>query len=270
LVYRYGTGVETTVPPPTDMPRASSVLTDTEPRQHTHDGATGHTHGQTSAAGTGQEPTASRVQKYIPPLQLHVVLAGLVVAAAVGALGLTMRIWKSPPPPARSLERAERTGPQDRDAPRVVVTTDTSQATAPVVAEAPRVFPGRFWLLAALLAIGTALAGAWSIMRDISAESLRANLDTLREPSHLRLLLHVVFGVGIVVTLFILASLTRFARRHRGLAGVFSAVLLLAVAGQLWLGILMLYDSHEGPLTGFTPRPAASAHASASVSADFP
>jgi hypothetical protein len=41
------------------------------------------------------------------------------------------------------------------------------------------------------------------------------------------------------------------ATRSRFWTGLFIALLLLAVTAQMWLGILLLFDSHHGPVTGF-------------------
>jgi hypothetical protein len=80
-------------------------------------------------------------------------------------------------------------------------------------------------------------------------------LSALREPIQnqfarqemQRLFGHVLFGVTIVLLTLLLAVSTR----SRVLTKLFALLLLLAVAGQVWLGILLLYDSNTGPLTGF-------------------
>ena len=72
---------------------------------------------------------------------------------------------------------------------------------------------------------------------------------------HRRLLAHVIFGISIVVLLLALGIPARLAQRHRALSGVLSLLLLVVTAVQVWLGILMIYDSHSGPLTRFADRP---------------
>ncbi len=82
-------------------------------------------------------------------------------------------------------------------------------------------------------------------------EALQANWEELQAPEHRRLAGHVILGVSIVVLSLILAGLVRFARQWRVLAGILGALVLLLLAGQIWLGILLTYDGPEGSLVGF-------------------
>lgn len=45
--------------------------------------------------------------------------------------------------------------------------------------------------------------------------------------------------------------MTRFAPYNRVLVGGFSLLLALALAVQVWLGILLLYDTNVGPIQHF-------------------
>jgi hypothetical protein len=200
---------------------------------------------------------------YIPPLQLHLVLAGFVGALVIAASGLTIRRWQldsmaqiplsneiepatlAVPPERESIGPAERAGlrsdlPDDRDRPG---------------AAAPKVYPGWVWLAGFALAIATVVAGAWSALGTFTREALQDNLQELQDPDHRRLGLHVVFGVSIVVLSLILAGLVRFARRWRVLTGILGAIVLLLIAKQIWLGILITYDGPQGPLLGFVQAP---------------
>ncbi len=128
-------------------------------------------------------------------------------------------------------------------------------APAPAVLAPPTVlmpiFPARFWLAALILGALTAVGGLWmtsdwklaALVEPIQSKSLDWKND--------RLFWHVIFGVSIVVSTLILAIATRVSRRAKFLTILFVFLLLVAVAGQLWMGILMLYDSPEGPITGF-------------------
>jgi plastocyanin len=83
----------------------------------------------------------------------------------------------------------------------------------------------------------------------------------IQEPDHRRLLLHAIFGASIVVLPWILAALTRFAPRSRAGTALFAIPVGILVPVQIWLGILMLFDGHGGPLTGFSSGAAPHAHA---------
>ena len=63
--------------------------------------------------------------------------------------------------------------------------------------------------------------------------------------------LHVVAGVSIIVIPFILAALSRWGPRKKVWLSVFAFLLLSAIAAQVWLGLLLLYDLPVGPVTGF-------------------
>jgi len=105
--------------------------------------------------GEGLTHSRSWITYYIPPLQLHVLLAGITLAVAIGALGLTFRRWSQAALiPGR--ERIEtRLAPEPHsEPPRPPAGAGEPPAPAvPVVIQAPRpelaVYPGRFWLIAA-------------------------------------------------------------------------------------------------------------------------
>jgi plastocyanin len=61
--------------------------------------------------------------------------------------------------------------------------------------------------------------------------------------------LHVLTGLAIVLLPVGVAYTSRYL--HRTWATVCSVAILLLVPVQLWLGILLLFDGHEGPLTAF-------------------
>ena len=79
-----------------------------------------------------------------------------------------------------------------------------------------------------------------------------------------RMMAHLVLGASIIVLAMVLAPAAKFAARSRVLMGLLGLILLAAVIGQIWIGILMLYDTDSGPLGHFNPA-ADSAGASASV-----
>jgi uncharacterized membrane protein len=239
MVYRHGTAV-LAVEAKGPMPQAS------EPRP-------------TESAADEQVEAKHKVEYFVPPLQLHVLLAGLAVAFAFGALGLSMRAIAVA---EDELERGARAGePEDygssseRDmlyqppVPRGPAAIDVARSLNPdtdVSSRTARLPVSRTWLLAALLAAGAAVAGVW----------LLAGTDELRmwqprrlwaevQPSQRRMF-HVITGVTIVVVPLLLGLVTRVSRRPKVSVTLLALVLLAAVAGQVWLGVLLMLDTPQG------------------------
>jgi hypothetical protein len=191
------------------------------------------------------------IEYYIPPLQLHLLLAGIAVAIAIGAFGVTIRRWKvmraadasANVLPIELLEHRLRPDRVDRPMPPA----DASPGAAVI----PHLFPARLWLWALLFALGTAVSGLW--MTD------DWRLKVLTEPMHNRFALdqtqrlfgHVVVGLSIALLLLLGAVLTRLAKRHRPLTILVMLLATIAVASQMWLGVLLLFDSSSGLLTKF-------------------
>jgi hypothetical protein len=126
------------------------------------------------------------------------------------------------------------------------------------------------------VALVAAFFGLWSTSDVLHAKALADAFKEAREPGHVRLLLHVIFGIAVIVLPLFLAALVRFAPRQRGLAGCFTLLTVLALGWQIWLGVAMLFDSHDGPLLGFnttisaTPAPAEEGHSAESAPAASP
>ena len=223
LVYRFGTGVGAMVSPP------------------------------------AAEPPTHNVEYFVSPLQLHTVLAGFVAAFVVAAFALMVRRWHLDAAAGVPVSAGRRlvapavspTGEMVGQAERDELRSDRPHGQEEMAASPPRVYPGWVWLGGFLLAICTAGAGAWSVVGVFTREAFQENWQDLQDPSHRRLALHVIFGVSIIVLSLILAGLVRFARRWRVLASIVGSVVLLLVAGQVWLGTLMTYDGQVGPLIGF-------------------
>jgi hypothetical protein len=66
-----------------------------------------------------------------------------------------------------------------------------------------------------------------------------------------RRLYHVISGGVIVFVPLLLALITRVSRRPKALLSLLSLVLLAAVALQVWLGVLLMFDTPDGPVTHF-------------------
>ncbi len=191
---------------------------------------------QTADAAT---PQTTGIEYYISSLQLHLTLAGLLLAIAVGSLAVSWRVATQAT--AEIQQRGYEVAPPG-EPPH-----GSAEPQVPIAR------PWRYWLAALVAGLLTALAGIWAVTDAISVDALEHNWQELFEPSHLRLLLHAIVGVSVIVLTFILIFVANYLKRHRSVVAVFLALLLIAAAVQVWLGILMLFDSHSGPLLGFGP-----------------
>jgi uncharacterized membrane protein len=243
VVYRYGTAVELEGGG-TGQSAESTAQAPPATQEHTPGAA---------QPGAGHEervaPQPTLLEYFLSPLQLHIVLAGLAVACSIGALGLTLRRWGEP------AKARGRSGSLANDPlPEQKHPEERSLGPSGAERSAGRMpHPQRFWVIASGVAILTALAGFWAAMGAFSASAIKTDFLELRNREHLRLLWHVIFGISIIILPLILALLARAARPLRALSGILLVALFCAVALQIWLGILILYDSPEGSLTGFNP-----------------
>lgn len=210
----------------------------------------------------------------LPPIQVHVVMAGMVIAFSLVALALSIRKMThyaesaepenwfethnvtettvvTPPAASASGDAIARTE-------RTVISTPPDPALAGI-APLPSTPASRFWLLATLLGLMTATGGLWLT----NNWTLAGIKNDMSDPG--RDFWHIVFGVTIALVPLILAATTRWAPRGRIVLGTLSLLLLFVVAAQIWVGILLMYDSPEGGLTRFNPPATHPAAAAASV-----
>ncbi|HEY8667874.1 MAG TPA: DUF2231 domain-containing protein [Tepidisphaeraceae bacterium] len=201
-------------------------------------------------------PTLSdRIERYVPPIQLHMLSAGWVVALALVTLALSIRALTDTP--ESRLDHAGEPAPPDPRESRV-----SEQDERIVVALAspgveisewgpPRIPPARFWVVTAALGLLTAAGGLWVA----GALNWPQIVHEFTQSDRCRF--HIIFGVSIVVLTLVLAAVTRWYRRSKAALGIFSFLLLLAVAGQIWMGILLLFDGTRGSITRFRENTAA-------------
>ena len=71
--------------------------------------------------------------------------------------------------------------------------------------------------------------------------------------------MHIIFGSSILILTLVLALITRFAPRSRVILSAFGFVLVLAMACQIWLGILLTFDGGRGSLSRFKTEAEATA-----------
>jgi hypothetical protein len=187
-------------------------------------------------------------------MQLHVTLAGIAAAMGLFGIGLSLRAaatsphWRDPELGRAGVEampHPQRGGAYDvallrSFAPQVEVTG--------VVESVPA---ARFWLLLFVGAIATALVGAWALARGHQTFDPKELWKLITADGSMRRLAHVITGGSIVVLPLLMALLARIARRSRAILGLFSLLLVAALAAQVWFGILLLFDQAKtSPDTG--------------------
>lgn len=210
-------------PEDTNPEVANEAKSETGPEEEHHQaGPDHHAQNATSSAHADEHEhehadRTGGIKYFIRPLQLHITMVGFLYALTLAAFLLTLQNWKT---------HAGLGGPG---------------ATG-----------SGLWLATFIGALLVALAGLWATMQNFDAESWRRNFEMLRDSEYLRLITHVAFGTSIVILLLAITLAVKFAPRSRIFAKVLLFLLFIAVVFQTWLGVLMLYDSRRGPLTGYS------------------
>jgi uncharacterized membrane protein len=244
MVYRHGTGV-LRVQAKGTMPEAS------EPKP-------------TESAADEQVEAKRNIEYYVPPLQLHVVLAGLAVAVAFGALGLSMRAvavaGEGPRERRDDLDDvAERDLLYAPPVPRGPAAMDVARSLNPdagVDTRPPRLPVSRLWLLTTVIGLAAMAAGWWLLggtdeVRTWEPKRLWSMVAPTRDHPVTRRFVHVVTGGVIIVVPLLLALVTRVSRRPKVTLTLLGLLLVLAVALQVWLGVLLMLDTPNGSIYRF-------------------
>lgn len=243
MVYRHGTGVSV-IEAKGAMPEA------TAPKP-------------TESAADDQAEAKRRIEYFVPPLQLHVLLAGLAVAAAFGALGLSMRSIATADEPARGRDAHDDAAERDMlygpPVPRGAAAMDVARSLNPdvdVSARRVRLPVSRVWLLASLFALGASASGIWFLAggdetRTWEPKRLWSMVVPTADSPGLRRIAHIATGGVIIAVPLLLAGVTRVSRRPKVSVTLLGLLLVAAVAVQVWLGTLLMLDTPRGPLYQF-------------------
>ena len=244
MVYRHGTAV-LRVQEKGTMPEA------TEPKP-------------TESAADDQVEAKRKAEYFVPPLQLHVFLAGLAVAVALGALGLSMRSVAVADDIERGeidqdLDRSERDMLYEPPVPRGPAAMDVVRSLNPetgVTSRPQRLPVSRVWVLAALIAAGASASGLWFLVgldetRTWEPKRLWAMVAPSGENPGIRRVAHVAAGGAIIVTPLLLALVTRVLRRPKVSLTLLGLLLVVAVSAQVWLGVLLMLDTPRGSILRF-------------------
>jgi hypothetical protein len=107
--------------------------------------------------------------------------------------------------------------------------------------------------LAALLVLLSAACGIWYLATD-SEKKINELVPLITGEDQVRRLTHVILGSSLLVLTLVLAGIARWSPRKRGLLTIVTALLVLVAAAQIWMGVLLLYDSPEGRPFRFNDR----------------
>ena len=257
-----------------------------------HFGGEGVYLGKVAVAIRGEKTTG--FEYYVPARSTHVLAAGLAIAMSLGALGTSLRALSTHQVVRDEVEAEQELAELEARnslvapmaAPAVVETRPgfgdaavSRVVTTQVVVPPARVPSSRFWLLGALLFLVTLGLGVWYLVSQeqsipvsqMSASRIvyqvrsTATADKFKEN---RRGFHIVLGCCLVIMPLILAAAVRWAAGSRFLVGILCAIMVLATAFELWIGILLIRDSPTGPLFRYKPEPTEQ-QASAAPSAEF-
>ncbi|HEY0008377.1 MAG TPA: DUF2231 domain-containing protein [Tepidisphaeraceae bacterium] len=211
------------------------------------------------------QPIEKTLADALVPEQVHLWTAGLAMAMATIGLGLSMRrVTQNEDPAAteeaRSVERIVRafgTEPGGRIDPHSAPRERVS------VNHTPPLRAGGLWFLTLILMTLTAIGGLWVTAHEADAWSFSDMRSAITEPMSngdpgappriTRRLAHLVTGVVIVADTLVLALLSLALPRKGWLLIIFAVPLVLAMAIQIWLGVLLVLEGPGGLITRFAP-----------------
>ncbi len=198
-------------------------------------------HDASPTSQAAERSIVNKINTAVPPLELHVIFAGFAIAVGLAAVGLSIRKITSEPTVV----------------PQVNVADALVQSLHPPAPATP-VLAGRFWIVASAVFILTALLG-WYFMGSESEtfnprtlwRQVMINPDDNHGSKITRSVLHVSFAGALVLLPLIMAGLAKWAPRRKLVLSIFTALLIVVIAAQLWMGVLLLYDGSVGRVTGF-------------------
>lgn len=175
------------------------------------------------------------------PLELHVFFAGAAIALIVASLGLSIRLsnvlWEN----RFAEERAVAAG--HRPAGRMGQSGN--------LLSIPVIYPGIFWVLSVLvlcmaIVMGLSTLGLWK------PQDVWSYLQSKQARDEIRPVLHVWLGASILTLAILVGVLIKFSPRRRLLTGIAATLLAVLIVGQVWTGVLMLFDGTTSPHLRFT------------------
>jgi uncharacterized membrane protein len=221
----------------------------------------------------------TKIEQQFPPIELHIIMAGVFTALAVASIGLSFRRIHTAVDPMDEPIVTVGQQTQSQRTPAAAVDLVRSFNPSLDLSLRPHVPAGRFWILTFLLALITTLGGLFVIARDADilkditqnpkqtpallwnqikpSDGEALSKAGEKSPKNYRHLAHAIAGSAIVVLPVVLGLLVRFAPREKIMLSVVTFLLIVAVGLQVWFGILLWLDTPDGPLTNYNPPGAA-------------
>ena len=185
-------------------------------------------------------PLYERINAMFPPVQFHAIMAGVAAAVALASVGVAFRRITG-----------EVVATDDDAAESLVKSLEPQAEVAPLK-------PGKAWLVTAFFFILTALGGWYVLGSSNSGFAPKALWDLVADRERdlnssplNRRFAHVIAATATIVLPLVLAMVGRWAPRRKLVLLVLSLVLLAAIGIQVWLGVLLLFDTPSGPVVRF-------------------
>lgn len=197
-------------------------------------------------------------------MQVHTLLSGFAIAMACVCLGWSIRAIAQPvdlrtiddAASARRIVAAFSNDITPMSESRQLLANPASPVPVSLN-HTPPVRTGRFWLLTLLLLILATGSGIWYLAINEGTwdiETLRRAITLPLEendPSVTRRFAHAIVGAVLIGDALLLAIASAVARRNKGLLIVLAIPMILALAAQIWLGVLLIMEGPMGAVTGF-------------------
>jgi uncharacterized membrane protein len=243
-IYEFGVGVHVAGVAPTGVPSTAPAARDNADQSRGMIDKINTARPPSSAAATADDASKSasvidKINTAVPPLQPHVILAGLAIALALAAVGLSIR----------QITCVVPTPPMD-EADALL------HSLTPATMETP-IYPGRFWLAASICFVLTAAVGWYVFASGADEYNPKLLWQMVTNPDEnngfwlTRGVAHVILAGTLVILPLVMAALARWAPKQRWLLALFTLLLTLAIASQLWIGILLLFDDSGGSVRHF-------------------
>lgn len=209
------------------------------------------------------KPISDLADEALSLVQLHVYASGFAAAMACVCLGWSIRAISQPDDPREHDDAVSAQRIAAAFSPGAPAMTDAQMLTG--IPESPNHTPpvraGRLWMLTLLLMLAAAASGLWYLAWSTDSwtvESLKEMIRTPLEdndPDLTRRYAHTVIGLVLVGQTLLLALASLVARRNKWLLILLGAPLALALAAQVWVGLLLLLEGPAGRITQFSSWP---------------